>query len=62
MKKIIDDAFVVFGMMFLVLLVASYFTEVGELVHNGRTYLLVLFAAIIVGRYFRLIVKAKKSS
>lgn len=62
MKKIIDDAFVVFGMMFLVLIVASYFTEVGELVHNGRTYLLVLFVAIIVGKYFRLIVKAKKSS
>ncbi|KGL38152.1 hypothetical protein BMT55_09730 [Listeria newyorkensis] len=62
MKKIINEAFVIFGMMFLVLLVASYFTEVGELVHNGRTYLLVLFVAIIVGRYLRLIVKAKKSS
>ncbi|MBC1457011.1 hypothetical protein [Listeria newyorkensis] len=62
MKKIIDDAFVVFGMMFLILIVASYFTEVGELVYNGRTYLLVLFVAIIAGRYVRLIAKAKKSS
>ncbi|AQY49952.1 hypothetical protein PWEIH_06416 [Listeria weihenstephanensis FSL R9-0317] len=62
MKKIVDDAFVALGMIFLVLIVASYFTEIGDFVHNGRTYLLVLFIAIIIGRYLRLIVSAKRHS
>ncbi|MBC1499694.1 hypothetical protein HB943_03690 [Listeria weihenstephanensis] len=62
MKKIVDDAFVALGMIFLVLIVASYFTEIGDFVYNGRTYLLVLFIAIIIGRYLRLIVSAKRHS
>ncbi|MBC1491546.1 hypothetical protein HB825_01195 [Listeria booriae] len=61
MRKIVDDAFVIFGMMFLICIVLSYFVPVGNVLYNGRAYLLVLFLAIIVGRYARFRIKSKSN-
>ncbi|WP_430535797.1 hypothetical protein [Listeria rocourtiae] len=63
MKKIIDDVFVAFGMVFLVLIVASYFIDISDFVYNGRTYMLVLFIVAVIGRYirFRLSVKGENT-
>ncbi|MBC1813266.1 hypothetical protein HCA60_12270 [Listeria booriae] len=61
MRKIVDDAFVIFGMMFLICIVLSYFVPVGNVLYNGRAYLLVLFLAIIVGRYARFRIRSKNN-
>ncbi|MBF2361818.1 hypothetical protein IA759_01165 [Listeria marthii] len=52
MKAVVNDAFSVFGMVFVFLLIVSYFLPIGEIVENGRVFLLVFFVLNIVGRYF----------
>ncbi|MCD2224529.1 hypothetical protein LAX75_08475 [Listeria cossartiae] len=51
MKKIVDDTFLVFGMVFVFLLVASYFLPIGEIVKDGRAFLLIFFMLNVVGKY-----------
>ncbi|MBC1332497.1 hypothetical protein [Listeria booriae] len=62
MKKIINDSLVLFGMIFLILIVFSYFTKISDLVENGKTYLVILFLAIIIGRYIKLKLSSRKHS
>ncbi|MBC2370017.1 hypothetical protein HBP99_15415 [Listeria booriae] len=61
MRKIVDDAFVLFGMMFLICIVLSYFVPIGNVFYNGRAYLLLLFLAIVIGRYARFRIRSKSN-
>lgn len=56
MKKVVNDIFSVFGMVFVVLKGASYFIPMGEIIDGARIFL-VIFIVSIVGRY---LLKRKK--
>lgn len=51
MKKIVDDTFLVFGMVFVFLLIASYFLPIGKIIEDGRAFLLIFFILNVVGKY-----------
>ncbi|MBA3925585.1 hypothetical protein HCJ66_12135 [Listeria sp. FSL L7-1582] len=53
MKKVIREAFEVFGMLFLVLLIWSYFDQNGDTIYQGKTFLIVFLLALIFGGYLR---------
>ncbi|MBC1542977.1 hypothetical protein [Listeria cossartiae] len=59
MKKIVDDTFWVFGIVFVLLLIASYFLPIGEIIEDARVFLLVFFILNIVGKY---LLKQKKEN
>ncbi|WP_439443418.1 hypothetical protein ACSMFR_00230 [Listeria aquatica] len=51
MKKALDDAFSVFGMVFVVLLIASCFVSMSEVIDNARSFLILFFIVSVVGKY-----------
>ncbi|MEN2666783.1 hypothetical protein [Listeria aquatica] len=51
MKKALDDAFSVFGMVFVVLLIASYFVSMSKVIDNARSFLILFFIVSVVGKY-----------
>lgn len=51
MKKIIEDTLIVYGMMFVVLLILSLFTDISTLTHFATVYLILLFIIVILGKY-----------
>ncbi|MBC2248482.1 hypothetical protein HCB49_00485 [Listeria sp. FSL L7-0123] len=51
MKKIVDDTFLVFGMVFVFLLIASYFLPIGKIIEDGRAFLIIFFILDVVGKY-----------
>ncbi|MBC1814093.1 MULTISPECIES: hypothetical protein [Listeria] len=57
MKEVVNDTFSVFGMVFVVLIGASYFVPIGEIIDNARLFLIIFFIVSIVGRY---LLKRKK--
>ncbi|EUJ17302.1 hypothetical protein [Listeria aquatica] len=60
MKKALDDAFSVFGMVFVVLLIASYFVSMGKVIDNARSFLILFFIVSVVGKYLLDRKKSKK--
>lgn len=51
MKNFIKDAFIVYGYIFIILILASFFYPVFTMVVEQRFYLLILFVALILGKY-----------
>ncbi|MBC6315733.1 hypothetical protein [Listeria grandensis] len=51
MKKMTDEAFYLFGMIFLALIIWSYFTQNSDFFYSSRIYVLILFVATILGKY-----------
>ncbi|EIA6404794.1 hypothetical protein K7P64_002779 [Listeria monocytogenes] len=62
MKKIVNDTFWVFGMVFVVLLIASYFFQIGEIIEDSRVFLLIFFILNILGKYLLKQKREKKQS
>ncbi|WP_430536551.1 hypothetical protein [Listeria rocourtiae] len=52
-EKIVDEAFKVFGMLFLVLLIWSYFDKNGDVIYQGKTFLIVFLLALVAGGFIR---------
>lgn len=51
MKKAFDDAFAVFGMLFVVLLIVSYCVPMSKMIEDGRPFLMLFFIVNVVGKY-----------
>ncbi|EAC3669532.1 hypothetical protein Y170_14830 [Listeria monocytogenes] len=62
MKKIANDTFSVFGIVFVVLLIASYFLQIGEIIEDARVFLLIFFVLNILGKYLLKQKREKKQS
>ncbi|EAG9355057.1 hypothetical protein CRD70_13765 [Listeria monocytogenes] len=62
MKKIVNDTFSVFGIVFVVLLIASYFLQIGEIIEDARIFLLIFFVLNILGKYLLKQKREKKQS
>ncbi|EAC2786779.1 hypothetical protein AB6L78_002805 [Listeria monocytogenes] len=62
MKKIVNDTFSVFGIVFVVLLIASYFLQIGEIIEDARVFLLIFFVLNILGKYLLKQKREKKQS
>ncbi|EAC3132009.1 hypothetical protein DTQ80_15475 [Listeria monocytogenes] len=62
MKKIVNDTFSVFGIVFVVLLIASYFLQIGEIIEDARVFLLIFFILNILGKYLLKQKREKKQS
>lgn len=62
MKKIVNDTFSVFGIVLVVLLIASYFLQIGEIIEDARVFLLIFFILNILGKYLLKQKREKKQS
>lgn len=51
MKQVINDTLSVFGIVFIVLIIASYFFPIGEIINDARSFLIFFFLVSILGKY-----------
>ncbi|MBC1409618.1 hypothetical protein HB793_02320 [Listeria welshimeri] len=51
MKQVINDTLSVFGIVFIVLIIGSYFFPIGEIINDARSFLIFFFLVNILGKY-----------